>query len=91
MTNNRSITEDHIDLMHHIQEDGQASQRKISKNTGFSLGKVNYILKGLIDIGFIKIQNFNKSSNKLNYVYILTPKGMKQKKIITKQFILKKK
>lgn len=91
MTKNRSITEDHLDLMHHIEKDGEASQRKISKNTGFSLGKVNYILKGLIDIGFIKIQNFNKSSNKLNYVYILTPKGMKQKKIITKQFILKKK
>ena len=91
MTKNRSITEDHLDLMHQIQEDGKASQRKISKNTGFSLGKVNYILKGLIDIGFIKIQNFNKSSQKINYIYILTPKGVKQKTAITKKFIIKKK
>ncbi len=91
MTKNRSITEDHLDLMHHIQEDGKASQRKISKNTGFSLGKVNYILKGLIDIGFIKIQNFNKSSQKINYIYILTPKGVKHKTAITKKFIIKKK
>ena len=53
MIKSRSITEDHIDLMHHIQEDGAASQRKISKNTGLSLGKVNYCLKGLLDIGFI--------------------------------------
>ncbi len=87
----RTITEDHIDLMHHIEEDGEASQRKISKNTGLSLGKVNYILKGLVDIGFIKIHNFKKSSNKISYAYILTPKGIKQKTVITKKFIIKKK
>tara|TARA_X000000368_G_scaffold94306_1_gene72176 strand:+ start:832 stop:1143 length:312 start_codon:yes stop_codon:yes gene_type:complete len=91
MIKSRSITEDHIDLMHHIQEDGAASQRKISKNTGLSLGKVNYCLKGLLDIGFIKIQNFNKSSQKMSYAYILTPKGIKQKTAITKKFIIKKK
>lgn len=85
------ITEDHIDLMHLIQEDGKVSQRKISKNTGLSLGKVNYCLKGLLDIGFIKIHNFNKSSQKMSYIYILTPKGIKQKTAITKQFIIKKK
>lgn len=91
MTRLQSITEDHIDLMHYIQKDGEASQRKISKNTGFSLGKVNYCIKGLIDVGFIKIQNFNKSSQKLNYVYILTPKGIQQKAAITRKFIVKKK
>jgi len=91
MTKFQSITEDHIDLMHLIQQDGEASQREISKNTGFSLGKVNYCIKGLIDMGFIKIYNFNKSSQKLNYAYILTPKGIQQKAVITKHFILKKK
>jgi MarR family transcriptional regulator, temperature-dependent positive regulator of motility len=87
----QSITEDHIDLMHQIQEDGKISQRKISKNIGLSLGKVNYCIKGLLDIGFIKIKNFNKSSQKMSYVYVLTPKGIKQKTAITKQFIIKKK
>jgi len=87
----QSITEDHLDLMHYIQEDGEASQRKISKNTGFSLGKVNYCIKGLIEVGFVKIQNFSKSSQKMNYVYILTPKGIQQKTEITKKFIIKKK
>lgn len=91
MTKLQSITEDHIDLMQYIQEDGAASQRKISKNTGFSLGKVNYCIKGLIEIGFIKIKNFNRSSQKINYVYILTPKGIQQKTEITKKFIIKKK
>ena len=91
MTQNQSITEDQLDLMHIIEKDGRASQRLISQNSGFSIGKVNYCLKALIDIGFIKIHNFNNSNKKLNYAYILTPKGIQEKKVITKQFIIKKK
>ena len=91
MTKDQSITEDQLDLMHIIEKDGKASQRLISQNSGFSIGKVNYCLKALIDIGFIKIHNFNNSNKKLNYAYILTPKGIQEKKAITKQFIIKKK
>ena len=91
MTKDQSITEDQLDLMHIIEKDGKASQRLLSQNSGFSIGKVNYCLKALADIGFIKIHNFNNSNNKLNYAYILTPKGIKEKTVITKQFIIKKK
>ena len=87
----QSITEDQLDLMHIIEKDGEASQRLISQNSGFSIGKVNYCLKALIDIGFIKIHNFNNSNKKLNYAYILTPKGIQEKTAITKQFIIQKK
>jgi EPS-associated MarR family transcriptional regulator len=87
----KSISEDQLDLMHIIQKDGKASQRLISQNSGFSIGKVNYCLKALVDIGLIKITNFNNSNNKLNYAYILTPKGIQEKTVITKQFIIKKK
>jgi DNA-binding Lrp family transcriptional regulator len=58
MTKNQIITEDQLDLMHIIEKDGKASQRLISQNSGFSIGKVNYCLKALVDIGFIKIYNF---------------------------------
>ena len=91
MTKNQSITEDQLDLMHIIEKDSKASQRLISQNSGLSIGKVNYCLKALVDIGFIKIHNFNNSNNKLNYAYILTPKGIQEKTVITKQFIIKKK
>ena len=91
MTKFQNITEDQLDLMHIIEKDGNASQRLISQNSGFSIGKVNYCLKALIDIGFIKIHNFNNSNKKLNYAYILTPKGIQEKTVITKQFIIKKK
>ena len=91
MTKDQSITEDQLDLMHIIEKDSRASQRLISQNSGFSIGKVNYCLKALVDIGFIKINNFNNSNNKLNYAYILTPKGIREKTVITRQFIIKKK
>jgi len=91
MTKDLSITEDQLDLMHIIEKDSRASQRLISQNSGFSIGKVNYCLKALIDIGFIKVNNFNNSNNKLNYAYMLTPKGINEKTTITKQFIIKKK
>ena len=87
----QDITEDQLDLMHHIQNDSNASQRQIAKKTGFSIGKVNYCLQALIEIGFIKIDNFKNSSQKMNYAYILTPKGIQEKTIITKKFIIKKK
>ena len=86
-----SITEDQLDLMHLIEKDSNASQRLIAKNTGFSVGKVNYCLKALVDIGFIKVHNFKRSSKKIDYAYILTPQGIKEKAAITKQFIIKKK
>ena len=85
-----NITEDHIDLLHTLEKDGNASQREIAGITGFSIGKVNYIIKALMDVGFIKINNFKNSNKKLEYAYILTPKGMKEKVNITKRFIEKK-
>jgi EPS-associated MarR family transcriptional regulator len=85
------ITEDQLDIMQLIQEDRNASQRVIAQNIGFSIGKVNYCLKALIDIGIIKVHNFNNSTQKINYAYILTPHGIKVKTAITKQFIIKKK
>jgi len=91
MTKEQSISEDQLDLMHIVEKNSKASQREISQYSGFSIGKVNYCLKALIDIGFVKIQNFNNSNNKLKYAYILTPKGIQEKTAITKKFIIKKK
>lgn len=87
----QGITEDQLDLMQIIDKDREASQRKLSQQTGLSIGKVNYCLKALVDIGFIKIKNFHNSNKKLNYAYILTPQGIQEKAVITKKFIIKKK
>ena len=91
MIKNQSITEDQLDLLYIIEKDCKASQRQIAQSSGLSIGKVNYCLKALVDIGYIKIRNFNNSNKKLNYAYILTPKGIQEKTALTKQFIIKKK
>lgn len=90
MSSNKPFSEELLELMHILQENPNTSQRELSKKIGLSIGKVNYCLKALKDIGFIKVVNFNNSNQKLKYRYILTPKGIQQKIIITKQFIAKK-
>lgn len=87
---NQSISEESLELMHIVEKNPNITQRQLSKRIGYSIGKVNYCLKGLIDIGFIKMVNFKNSNNKLKYVYKLTPKGIDQKTILTKKFLVKK-
>ncbi len=90
MSTKEPISEEILELMHILHENPNTSQRELSKKIGLSIGKVNYCLKALTDIGFVKVVNFNNSNQKLKYAYILTPKGIKQKIVITKKFIAKK-
>jgi EPS-associated MarR family transcriptional regulator len=54
------------------------------------LGKLNYCLKALKDKGLIKIQNFEKNPNKINYIYVLTPRGIAEKTKLTLNFMKRK-
>ena len=54
---------------------------------GISLGKVNYCMQKLTAKGWIKLTNFSRSSNKLGYMYLLTPKGIEQKARLTSSFL----
>ena len=85
------FSEDKLKIMHLIEQDSNASQRVLASKSGMSLGKINYCLSALIEIVYIKINNFSNSDNKMKYAYILTPKGIKEKTAITKRFIAKKK
>lgn len=68
----------------------EISQRELAAELGVSLGKVNFCLKALIDVGLIKVDNFRNSKNKLAYAYLLTPKGMEEKAKVTLRFLKKK-
>jgi EPS-associated MarR family transcriptional regulator len=83
-------SEECLDLLQLIEEDSRISQRELARKSGLSLGKVNYCIKALAEIGYIKINNFKNSNNKLNYIYLLTPIGLRNKAIITKRFLLTK-
>ena len=54
------------------------------------MGKLNYCLRALKDKGFVKIENFAKNPNKLNYIYVLTPKGISEKTKLTINFMKRK-
>ena len=76
--------------MRKIDKQPQSSQRDLAEELGFSLGKLNYCLKKLKEKGLIKIRNFEKNPNKLNYIYILTPKGITEKTKLTVSFMKRK-
>ena len=83
-------SQDHLNLLRKIKKKSYSSQRKLAEDLGFSLGKLNYCLKALKAKGLIKISNFRKNPNKLNYAYILTPKGISQKTKLTLNFMKQK-
>ena len=82
--------QDHLNLLRKITNKPQSSQRELAGELGFSLGKLNYILKSLKDKGLIKIKNFEKNKNILNYIYLLTPKGISEKTKLTLNFMKRK-
>ena len=82
--------EDHFDVLRKIQQNPESTQRELAEKLGFSLGKLNYCLKALQSKGLIKIENFKKNPNKLNYFYVLTPKGIAQKTKLTLNYMKRK-
>ena len=82
--------EDQFKVLRKINSNPTYTQRELANDLGFSLGKLNYCLKALKKKGLIKIQNFKKNPNKINYVYILTPRGFVEKAKLTINFMKRK-
>ena len=82
--------QDKLNVLRRIIRNPEATQRELAKDLGFSLGKLNYILSALKDKGLVKIKNFRKNPNKLNYFYVLTPKGISVKTSLTLNFMKRK-
>ena len=82
--------QDHFDLLRKIKEKPASTQRELASKLGFSLGKLNYCLKSLKKKGHIKLKNFQNNKNKINYAYILTPRGLAIKTKLTVNFMKRK-
>ena len=83
--------QDHFGILRKIQRKPESSQRELAEELGFSLGKLNYCLKSLQKKGFVKLQNFQKQSNKINYLkYVITPRGISERTKLTINFMKKK-
>ena len=69
----------------------QMTTREIAQKVGISNGSAYYLLTSLIDMGFIKLSNFQKNTQKIKYSYLLTPKGIREKSLLTSKFLVRKK
>jgi EPS-associated MarR family transcriptional regulator len=74
-----------------INVNPQLTSREIAQKVGISNGSAYYLLTSLIEMGFIKLSNFKDSSQKVKYSYLLTPKGIREKSLVTNKFLVRKK
>ena len=82
--------QDYFEVLRKIQKKPNSTQRELAEELGFSLGKLNYCLKALQSKGLVKIENFKKNPNKINYFYVLTPAGIAEKTKLTINFMKRK-
>ena len=69
----------------------QMTSREIAQKVGISNGSAYQLVTSFIDKGMIKLENFNKSNQKTKYSYLLTPKRIRKKSLITSKFLVRKK
>ena len=85
-----SQTKNEFEVLRKIYKNSKSSQRNLSNQLGFSLGKLNYCIKKLKQHGLIKIKRFENSSNKLSYMYVLTPRGLRARTKLTLNYMKEK-
>jgi EPS-associated MarR family transcriptional regulator len=73
-----------------LEKNPELTQRELAVELGLSLGKTHYVLKSLVDVGLVKVANFQRSDNKWGYAYLLTPRGIAEKAAITVRFLARK-
>jgi len=84
------INQDSLKILIKLSNKKNITQRKLASELGFSLGKLNYCINALKQKGLIKIENFKKNKDKINYLYVLTPKGISQKMNLILLFMKRK-
>lgn len=80
----------HFRLLQQLEDNPNSTQRELANKMEISLGSVNYCLKALVSIGHLKMNNFQKNPNKVQYLYILTPKGISEKSSLAIAFLKRK-
>jgi EPS-associated MarR family transcriptional regulator len=78
-------------VMKIITQTPEVTTREIAQIVKISNGSAYYLLTSLIDKGFVKIENFKKNPLKVGYIYLLTPKGVREKSLLTGKFLIRKK
>lgn len=67
-----------------------STQRQLAHHSGISLGQTHYVLKRLLEKGWVTLGNFKKPPRKIGYTYLLTPSGMEAKSTLAVKFMVSK-
>ena len=81
---------DRYQLLKAPEHNPNFTQRQLASELGYSLGKLNYCLRALMDKGWVKAENFRNNQNKSAYLYQLTPTGITEKSRVTRRFLQRK-
>ena len=73
-----------------LNNNPEMSTRQIAKQVGISNGSAYYCINALMAKGMVKLGNFTASKHKGRYAYILTPRGIREKTVLTGQFLERK-
>ena len=82
--------ETNFKIMRLLERNPSISTRAIADSVGISNGSAYYCVTALIEKGFVKLKSFTESKNKTNYIYELTPRGIRVKAALTVQFLDRK-
>jgi EPS-associated MarR family transcriptional regulator len=74
-------------LLKELEKEEKQAQSELAKVLGFSLGKLKFVLKALIAKGLVTMESFLRNEQKMQYRYILTSDGIKEKILVTAAFV----
>ncbi|SDK67063.1 MarR family EPS-associated transcriptional regulator [Aliiruegeria lutimaris] len=80
----------HFRVLRLLHDNPEMSQRELADAVGVSVGGMHYVLNALVEKGWVKLGNFTAAEDKRRYAYILTPKGIAEKAVITRRFLARK-
>ena len=88
----RALADDQTNyhLLRLLEDNPEATQRELAEAMGVSIGKTNYLLRGLMDKGLVKARNFRRSDNKKAYLYQLTPAGVAEKVQMARRYLARR-
>ena len=79
-----------LKVMRLIAQNPEVSTRQVAQVAGISNGSAYYVLTALVEKGLVKLGNFKNNPRKGQYAYLLTPKGIREKSLLTHRFIERK-
>ena len=79
-----------LKVMRLISGNPEMSTRQVADEVGISNGSAYYVLTALVEKSFVKLGNFKNNPRKGRYAYLLTPKGLREKSLLT-HFLIKRK